>query len=135
MLDCKICKIAHGDIVHYTIHETDATLAVLEPTPRSKGHAVVFLKRHAATLQELSLDEVTAVFASVKMVVEKITATLKPDGFNIGWNNGKAAGQGTPHLHVHVMPRWHGDGGGNMFSIINNPSEESLTSLHTLINK
>lgn len=70
----------------------------------------------------------------VKKVAGKIKATLKPDGFSIGWNNGPAAGQVVPHLHVHIIPRWDGDGGGNMHSIINNPGKDKLEDLLKLIN-
>jgi histidine triad (HIT) family protein len=51
-------------------------------------------------------------------VFVKIKEVLHPDGINLGINNGKAAGQAVGHAHWHLIPRWHGDGGGSMHSII-----------------
>jgi len=58
--------------------------------------------------------------------MEKIQAVLKPDGFNVGWNQSPAGGQVVPHLHIHIMPRYEGDGGGSMHSIVNNPGSVSV---------
>ena len=132
--DCIVCKIIKKEIPNYKVYEDGAKLAFLDIQPRSKGHTVIVLKRHAPTVEELSEEEIKDLFAAVKKVVAKIKVTLKPDGFSIGWNNGSAAGQVVPHLHVHIIPRWQGDGGGNMHSIINNPSKDSLEDLAKLIN-
>ena len=131
---CIICKIINNEIPGYKVYEDDTKLAFLDIMPRSKGHTVAVLKRHAPTIEELSEEEVKDLFAVVKKVADKIKSALKPDGFSIGWNNGSAAGQVVPHLHVHIIPRWDGDGGGNMHSIINNPSKDNLSDLLKLIN-
>lgn len=132
--DCIFCKIIKKEIPNYTVYEDSVKLAFLDINPCSKGHTVVILKRHAPTVEELRDEEIRDLFAAVKKVADKIKAALKPDGFSIGWNDGPAAGQVVPHLHVHIIPRWSGDGDGNMHSIINNPSKDSLEDLLKLIN-
>ena len=131
---CIICKIINNEIPSYKVYENDTKLAFLDIMPRSKGHTVVVLKRHALAVEDLSEEEVKDLFAAVKKVADKIKTALKPDGFSIGWNNGSAAGQVIPHLHVHIIPRWNGDGGGNMHSIINNPGKEKPEDLIKIIN-
>lgn len=129
MTDCIICKIINNEIPGYKVYEDDSLLAFLDIKPRAKGHTVVVLKRHAPTVEDLTEEEVKVLFATVKKVAAKLKVTLKPDGFSIGWNNGSAAGQVVPHLHVHIMPRWNGDGGGNMHTIVNNPGDVSVADL------
>ena len=53
-------------------------------------------------------------------------AALHPDGITMGMNQGRASGQEVDHLHVHLMPRWHGDGGGSVQSLVHNAPQESL---------
>ena len=68
----------------------------------------------------------------MKKITKKIDDVLHPDGYNIGWNDGKSAGQVVPHLHIHIMPRWENDGGGSMHSIINQPGKETVESISKL---
>ena len=54
----------------------------------------------------------------LKTSLTKIQSVLKPDGFNVGWNQKPAGGQVIPHLHIHIFPRYNGDSGGSMHSIV-----------------
>ena len=135
MENCIFCKILKGEIPNYTVYEDDKTLAFLDIAPRSPGHTVVIPKSHVERVSDLADDSVSALFSAVKKTAVKIEAALKPDGFNIGWNDGAAAGQVVPHLHIHILPRWTGDGGGNMHSIVNNPGEMSVEKVFNKLNK
>ena len=135
MENCIFCKIIKGEIPNYTVYEDDKTLAFLDIAPRSSGHTVVIPKNHAERVACLAADSLTALALAVKATAAKIETALKPDGFNIGWNDGAAAGQVVPHLHIHILPRWTGDGGGNMHSVVNNPGEMSVEEVFNKLNK
>lgn len=126
MPDCIFCKIIKGEVPNYTVYEDKAVLAFLDIFPHAKGHTVVVPKRHIDTYFDLSDDETDKLSAGIKKVMEKIQAVLKPDGFNVGWNQSPAGGQVVPHLHIHILPRYEGDGGGSMHSIIKNPGDVAV---------
>lgn len=121
MTDCLFCKILNKEIPNYTVYEDDFVLAFLDIFPHAKGHTVVIPKRHVEILFDLSDEETEKYFLGVKKAMEKIEAVLKPSGFNVGWNQKPVAGQVIPHLHTHIFPRYEGDGGGSVHSIIKSP--------------
>lgn len=118
MHDCIFCNIINKEIPNYTVYEDNHVLAFLDITPRTKGHTLVIPKVHAETLLDLNGEIAKELLPAVQSVMQRIETVLKPDGFSVGWNHGEAGGQAVPHLHIHVMPRWIGDGGGNMHSIV-----------------
>lgn len=132
MLDCIFCKIVRGEIPSYKVWEDENSFAFLDITPRSKGHTLVIPKVHAERISDLDEINASKLLPTVKKVVAKIQDKLNPDGYNIGFNDGKFGGQVVPHLHIHVMPRWEGDGGGSMHNIIKNPGETSVEELAKL---
>ena len=129
MSDCLFCKIIFKEIPNHTVYEDENTLAFLDIAPKSPGHTVLIPKAHAERMFDLSVEAAQALLPALKETVAKLEAALKPDGYNIGWNDGKAAGQVVPHLHIHILPRWAGDGGGNMHSIINRPGDKSVVEI------
>ena len=129
MPDCIFCKIASHDIPAKVVWEDDETIAFLDIHPLATGHTVLISKTHAATVTELPRHAVSPLFIAVQKVTGMIERVLQPEGFNIGWNHGEAGGQAVGHLHVHVIPRWKGDGGGSMHSIVRNPPRESLDEI------
>lgn len=129
MDDCLFCKIAAKQIPAAAIREDEHTLAFLDIAPRSPGHTMVIPKHHAPTLVALPEGEVGPLFAAVKKVAELLTKKLAPDGITIGINQGRASGQEVDHLHVHLMPRWRGDGGGPVQSVVHNAPKESAEEI------
>lgn len=119
-MDCLFCKIIAGQIPNYTVYEDENVLAFLDIHPCSKGHTVVVPKKHFADLWGMNIEDSTLMGAGLRAAAGRVQAKLQPDGMNIGLNNGKAAGQAVGHVHWHIIPRWHGDGGGSMHSIIRN---------------
>jgi diadenosine tetraphosphate (Ap4A) HIT family hydrolase len=77
--------------------------------PVTPGHALVVTRREVGDWTEASGEERTAVLALVDETIRLLTERFHPDGFNVGFNVGEAAGQTIPHLHVHVIPRHTGD--------------------------
>ena len=83
---------------------------VLNRFPYNAGHLLVVPYRAVATLGELSAEERAELMDLLVRGQEILTRALKPDGFNIGFNIGAAAGEGiTKHLHCHIVKRWKGD--------------------------
>jgi diadenosine tetraphosphate (Ap4A) HIT family hydrolase len=89
--------------------ENDAALAIPDAYPIAQGHTLVVPKQHVASLFDLSDDEQAAVWRLVAAARAKLWHDLNPDGFNIGVNDGAAAGQTVMHAHVHIIPRRKGD--------------------------
>ncbi len=120
MSDCIFCKILNKEVPNYTVYEDDFALAFLDIFPHAKGHTVVIPKKHTEKFVDLNEDEMKKLIVAVKKVMDKIQIVLNPDGFNVGWNERPAGGQVVPHLHIHIFPRYNGDGGGSVHSIIKN---------------
>ncbi len=131
-MDCIFCKIIKGDVPNYTIYEDENILAFLDIFPRVEGHTVVIPKKHGATIFDFSEETLAAVMKGVKKTAERVRDTLNPDGFSIGLNHGEVAGQAVPHLHVHIIPRWKNDKGGNMHSIVKQENMRPVTEIAKL---
>ncbi|WP_435075107.1 HIT family protein [Halorubrum sp. HHNYT27] len=117
MSDCIFCSIVAGDIPARTVHETDDVLAFLDANPLSRGHTLVIPKAHAKHLGDLDEDVAGALFAAVTELTPRVRAAVDADGANVGLNDGEAAGQEVPHAHVHIIPRFDGDGGAPLHAV------------------
>jgi diadenosine tetraphosphate (Ap4A) HIT family hydrolase len=91
------------------VAENDLAAALRDKEPASRGHTLVVPKRHCARFFELTAAEVAACFALLSQQHEKLLAEFHPDGFNVGVNDGAAAGQSIEHTHWHLIPRYRGD--------------------------
>jgi len=89
--------------------ENEVGIAILDAFPVSEGHLLVVPKKHVASLYDLPTNEQAALWQLVSEVRKHIFQTFHPDGFNIGINDGQAAGQTVMHAHIHVIPRRIGD--------------------------
>ena len=108
--DCLFCAIAAGEIPAYVVYEDELFLVIPDKFPAAPGHVLIMPKRHASDLFELNEAEAAAFMPLVKQIAEKINREFKPDGLNVLQNNGKAAGQVIFHYHMHLIPRYSGDG-------------------------
>lgn len=105
MNDCPFCRIAKERVVF----ETDTALAFYDGYPISKGHALVIPKRHVTSIFALPEGELAGLWECVADLRRMLEQQFKPDAFNIGVNDGSAAGQTVSHAHIHVIPRYCGD--------------------------
>ena len=121
MKDCLFCQIINKKIKAEIVYEDNDTLAFLDVRPRAPGHTMVLPKVHSQNILDLPDDKIEPLFAAVKKVTQILKDTHRPDGFTIGINQGQASGQAIDHLHIHIIPRWHNDGGGSIHSVVNNP--------------
>lgn len=112
-------KILAGEIPNYTVYEDEHVLAFLSIQPSTKGHTIVIPKHYdAPSLFELPREAYEGYMTGISETLKIIDAVLSPDGYNIGWNVHPAGGQSVEYIHCHIMPRWEGDGTGNMHTIV-----------------
>ena len=133
MDDCLFCKIIAKKIPALTIYENENVMAFLDIAPRAKGHTVVIPKHHSATLVDLPEEEIGPLFSAVRSVSELLLKSLNAEGLTIGINHGAASGQVVGHLHVHILPRFGGDGGDAVQSVVNRPPADSLEEVRKKI--
>jgi len=115
--DCIFCSIVDGDIPARTVHETDDVLAFLDANPLAPGHTLVIPKAHAQHVGDLDDDLASDLFATVTELTPRVQAAVDAEGANVGINDGEAAGQEVPHVHVHIIPRFEGDGGAPLHAV------------------
>lgn len=110
MSDCLFCKIINKEIPAKIIYEDDNCVVFLDINPNTKGHSLVVPKKHTSDFTNLT-DQEAGDFASlVHKIAPKIISALDADGYNLGLNNGQAAGQVISHVHWHIIPRYQDDG-------------------------
>ena len=104
-LHCPFCFLTPDRIVS----ESECTITIRDAFPVSEGHTLIISKRHVQSFFELDTVERTAVLLAVEEAKNDLAGKYSPGGFNVGINDGEAAGQTVPHLHVHLIPRYKGD--------------------------
>ena len=102
-MDCELCKPTDP------LLETERAYVQFERDSLSPGHVIVVPRRHVADFFEMHVSEQEAVSQLLREAHTYITERFSPDGFNVGVNVGKAAGQNRMHVHVHLIPRYAGD--------------------------
>lgn len=109
---CIFCSKprAKKDKSNYIISRRPHSFSMLNIYPYNNGHIMIAPYRHVKDFSKLNDEEILDLFVLLKESREVILKALKPDGFNIGINVGRAAGAGyREHLHIHIVPRWVGD--------------------------
>lgn len=115
MPDCLFCKIVSGQEQAVHLYKDDHCQVFMDLFPLSRGHILIIPTKHCVTWDELT-PSVRNHLGKVSQFAAKATmqSSLGASGYNIQINNGKAANQHIPHLHIHVIPRYKGD----TFSVI-----------------
>lgn len=103
--DCPFCEVSDSEIVL----NNELCFARWDKFPVSDGHALIIPFRHFSNYFDGTQDEKDAIWSLVDDMKHVIRQENSPDGYNIGMNIGRAAGQTIPHLHVHIIPRYEGD--------------------------
>jgi len=102
---CPFCRIPQERI----ILEIECGLVVYDGFPVAEGHSLVIPRIHIRSIYELPESDQSALWALVARVRDVLIERFKPDGFNVGLNDGYAAGQTIDHAHIHIIPRHRGD--------------------------
>lgn len=126
--DCIFCKIANGEIPSGTLYEDEGFRVILDLGPATRGHALILPKEHAADLFELPEETAAAAMMLAKKMALKLRDKLGCDGLNVVQNNGEAAGQTVSHFHMHLIPRYRGDG-QNINWTPTKPDQEELEAV------
>ena len=107
----QILRSGLSDDEAYIIHRGAHTFALLNAFPYTSGHLMVLPYREVGNLEDLTAGEADELWPTVTQAVRAVKAAYSPGGVNVGINLGRAAGGSiSEHLHVHVVPRWSGDG-------------------------
>ena len=110
MESCLFCKIIAGEIPCTKVYEDDTVLAFLDIHPVNIGHTLVIPKAHHANLYETPDETLAHMMPVVKKLSIAVKGALNADGINIEMNNDPVAGQIIFHSHLHIVPRFSGDG-------------------------
>lgn len=127
-MDCIFCKIAKGEIPSKTIYEDEEFRVILDLGPATRGHALILPKEHADNLYELSDETAASAMKLARKMALLMKEKLHCDGLNLVQNNGAAAGQTVLHFHVHIIPRYEGDG-QSINWVPGEPSQEELEAV------
>ena len=107
--DCIFCAIVAERVPAEVVDEDEHTLAFMDISPATRGHALVIPKQHSADLFEISDADLERTMLAARRLAGRITETLRPDGFNILNSCGPVAWQTVFHFHLHVVPRYEDD--------------------------
>ena len=106
---CRLCEIVSEMPPAEIFDESELVLAVTDNFPVGKGHTLIVPKRHIGSFFDSTQDERMELTAMLDRVKARLDEMYQPDAYNIGINDGPAAGQSVPHLHIHLIPRYVGD--------------------------
>jgi ATP adenylyltransferase len=111
--NCFLCAAAAdpaGDRKALVLLRRERSFVIFNRYPYSNGHMMVAPNGHLPSLREIPDEAMLELMRLTRDCQAILTEAMRPDGFNIGINLGRAAGAGVPgHLHVHIVPRWNGD--------------------------
>jgi len=107
---CIFCDIIGGKRPYYEIYHDSNIIAILDKYPIDKGHSLVITKKPYEKLTDMSNQEVAELFSKIPKIANAIIKATNADAFSIAQNNGKAAKQIIPHVHVHIIPRYNDTG-------------------------
>ncbi len=110
--ECIFCTqpAAHRDAEYYIVYRGTRCYMMLNLYPYNNGHLMVVPYQHVASIEELNAATLDELMAQAQLALRALRHVMKPDGFNMGINEGKVAGAGfAEHMHFHIVPRWQGD--------------------------
>ena len=110
MPKCIFCDMIEGKLSCYVIYQDDDCIAILDKYPIDNGHSLVITKKPYEKLTDMGVDEVAKLFSKIPKIANAIMSATNADAFSIAQNNGKAAKQIVPHVHIHIIPRYNATG-------------------------
>jgi len=114
---CLICSIVEGHKPSHMVYEDANTVAFLDVRPVAPGHTLLVPRTHVARLEDLTPEQAEALFAALYRILNPVREAVGADATTVGVNNGPGSGQEIQHVHIHIIPRHRGDGGGVIQSL------------------
>lgn len=126
-MSCIFCDIISKNREGHFIYEDDNHVAFLDKYPIDKGHALVVPKKHYEKIIDMPESNVGNLFSAIPKIAKAILSATQADAFSLAQNNGRAAKQIIPHVHVHIIPRY--ESMGAIWTKRTIPSSDELESL------
>lgn len=104
--NCPFCCILNKAINRQIIADNELAFCIRDGFPVTDGHTLIIPKRHVGSFFEITIEERQALFELLDQAKIQCDAEFSPASYNIGINDGAAAGQTVPHLHIHLIPRY-----------------------------
>ena len=126
-MSCIFCDIISKNREGHFIYEDENHVAFLDKYPIDKGHALVVPKKHYEKIIDMPESNVGNLFSAIPKIARAILSATQADAFSLAQNNGRAAKQIIPHVHVHIIPRY--ESMGAVWTKRTIPSSDELESL------
>jgi histidine triad (HIT) family protein len=134
-MTCIFCRIVAGEVPAEIVAREPEVTAFLDVQPLADGHVLVVPRAHVPRVEDLKPSAADALFRAVVRLAGPVREALAAAGTTIGVNNGEATGQTIPHVHVHIVPRWEGDGAGSVHTIFPRKVKRKLPEVGAAIRK
>jgi len=109
-MDCIFCDIIQGKKQGNFIYEDESHVAFLDKYPIDYGHSLVLPRDHFEKVTDMNSEMVGDLFSKVPKIAKATMETINADAFSLAQNNGRAAKQIVPHVHIHIIPRFNNKG-------------------------
>jgi histidine triad (HIT) family protein len=109
-MNCIFCDILSGKRDGHFIYEDDLHVSFLDKYPIDTGHCLVIPKEHHEKITDMNSSAVGQLFSVVPKIAKGVLDATGADAFSLGQNNGRAAKQIIPHVHIHIIPRYNHKG-------------------------
>ena len=126
-MTCIFCEILEGKRKGHIIYEDDEHVAFLDKYPIDDCHTLVIPRQHHERITDMEPNNVGKIFSLIPKIAKAVLIGTNADAFSLAQNNGKAAKQIIPHVHVHIIPRYNSK--GTMWTKREIPTEEMLSEL------
>jgi histidine triad (HIT) family protein len=126
-MTCIFCDILDGKRESHIVYEDEHHIAFLDKYPIDDGHTLVIPKKHYERITDMDSNDVGNIFSVVPKIAKAVLSGAGADAFSLAQNNGKAAKQIIPHVHIHIIPRYNDK--GTVWTKRQIPTNEVLSQL------
>ena len=126
-MTCIFCDILDGKYDSHLVYEDEDHIAILDKYPIDDGHTLVIPRKHHEKITDMDSNDVGKIFSLIPKIAKAVLAGAGADAFSLAQNNGKAAKQIIPHVHIHIIPRYNNK--GTVWTKRQIPTDEVLSEL------